>query len=109
MRVVESPTSSELAPTEINSAETVPEKEVEKVEFKEEDGLKVDKRSHQNFLMITGLNKDTALKCPHCGMLTAHKMCTVVMYDTRKNLLDIKEKIDKRIIGCMNCGYIRTK
>lgn len=105
---MESPTSSDSPPTESNSAETVTE--TKPIEFKEEDGLKVDKRSSQKFLMAGDYENPTALKCPSCAMLTAHLVTSIIMYDATKSPLEPdKERISKRIVGCTNCGYIRTK
>lgn len=99
---MEPPTSSASTPTEPSSVKTAEAKP----EFKEEDGLKVDKRSKQQFLMSVGLieNHATAMKCSGCQMLTSHSLVEVTMY--RYGLPD---KATKRLVGCQNCGKLSSK
>ena len=111
MLIVESPTSSVNPPTESASAETAAE--TEKIEFKEEAGLKVDSRSKQRFLMSVNSQSNsnvTGLKCSACQMLTSHVGLIVTRYDHSAAITDEnKLRHQKRIVGCTNCGKISTK
>lgn len=103
MKVVESPTSSNASLTEPSSAKVAEDKP----ELKQEDGLNVDKRSRQWFLMGVGVVEQhkTALKCSGCQMLTCHSIVTIYMHSESHDV----EKVERRIVGCQNCGKISTK
>lgn len=76
-------------------------------EYKEEDGLTVDKESKQIFLMaVTSPQQHyVAQKCIKCEMVTSHSMIELSMYDYNN---EINSTI-KRVIGCQNCSKISTK
>lgn len=105
---MELPTSSNDSPTPSNSAPTA---EVKPQEYKEKDGLYVDKKSKQIYLMTASVPAQhfTALKCPNCQMVTSHSMTEITMYTTDPKFNDTNFKQKRRVIGCQNCGKISTK
>jgi len=111
----ENPTSSVNPPIESNSVETVAEtnETPEKIEFKIEGGLKVDKRSKANWLLSIDpqfQNNKTAVKCSGCQMLTSHVVLMVHMYFYTEAITEDKpQATEKRIVGCQNCGKISSK
>ena len=104
---MESPTSSENPPTEPASAETVEAKEP--VKYKEEDGIRVDERASQRFLMSFDHPGKMGLKCGNCHMVTSHAGIVVTMYEYKDSATEEKVRVSKRVVGCQNCGKISTK
>jgi len=113
----ESPTSSVSPPTESNSVETAEVTKVEykneKFEYKIEGGLKVDARSKAQWLMSVDpqfQNNKTAVKCSSCQMLTIHVSLMVSMYFyTDSVTADKPLPVERRIVGCAQCGKISCK